>query len=110
MNQPDMRGVNAPAGKQIEHYVLFGPAGQPATRACLLLAQGFLQAFTPAFGFSSTEAGAASAVTIIADTVQVPAATEAALVAGGARVQRIAGTPEAVAAALDQKIAAGSAF
>jgi hypothetical protein len=97
-------------GKPVEHYVLFGPAAQPATRVHLVLAQSFLQAFTPAFGFSPTEAAAANEVTIIADTALVSADTEAALLAGGARVQRIAGSPEAVAAALEQKVAGGKAF
>jgi hypothetical protein len=97
-------------GKPVEHYVLFGPAAQPATRAYLLLAQSFLQAFAPAFGFSPAEAGTASEVTIIAGSSLVSADTEAALLAGGARVQRIAGSPEAVAAALEQKVACGKAF
>ena len=98
------------SGKPIEHYVLFGPAAQPATRAYLLLAQGFLQTFTPAFGFSSAEAAAASQVTIIADTSLVSADAEASLVVGGAKVQRIAGSPEDVSAALAQRVAAGKAF
>ncbi len=97
-------------GKPLEHYVLFGPAAQPATRAHLLLAQSFLQAFTPAFGFSPSEAATASEVTIIADSALVSADAEAALLAGGARVQRIAGSPEAVAAVLEQKVADGKAF
>ncbi len=94
----------------MEHYVLFGPAAQPATRAHLLLAQDFLQAFLPAFGFSPAEAAKASAITIIADSGLVSADTEVALRAGGAQVQRIAGSPEVVAAALEQKIADAHAF
>ena len=86
------------------------PPPRPATRVHLLLAQNYLQAFTPAFGFNPAEAAAASDVTIIADVALVSAGAEAALVAGGARVQRIAGRPDAVAAALEQKVAAGKAF
>ena len=98
------------SGKPVEHYVLFGPAAQPATRVYLLLAQGFLQTFTSAFGFSSAEAAAAGQVTIMGDPTLVSAGAEASLVAGGAKVQRIAGCPEDVSAALAQRVAAGKAF
>jgi len=98
------------AGKPLEHYVLFGPVDLPATRANLLLAQDYLLAFAPAFGFSAAEARSAGAVTIIAKPDEVGAEVEQQLVAAGASVQRIAGTAGAVAAALAARIGAGRAF
>ena len=101
----------APApGKPIAHYVLLGPSDRPRTRANLLLAQDFMLAFTPVFGFSAVEAGAASSVTIIGAPEEVSADTEKQLVGGGATVQRIAGTAGEVAAALAARITAGRAF
>ena len=101
----------APApGKPITHYVLFGPSDRPRTRANLLLAQDFIVAFTPAFGFSAEEAGAASSVTIIGTPEEVSADTEKPLVDGGATVQRITGNAGEVAAALAARIKAGRAF
>lgn len=101
----------APApDKPLEHYVLFGPVDQAATRANLLLAQDYLLAFQPAFGFSAVEARSASAVTIIAKREEVGAEIEQQLVAAGATVQRIAGTAGAVAAELAARIRAGRAF
>ena len=44
------------ANKPLAHYVLFGPPDRPATRAYLLLAEDYLLAFVPAFGFSAKEA------------------------------------------------------
>lgn len=98
------------ADKPLEHYVLFGSVDLPATRANLLLAQDYLLAFAPAFGFSAAEAQSASAVTIIAKQDEVGAEVEQQLVAAGASVQRIAGTAEAVAAALAARISEGRAF
>jgi hypothetical protein len=98
----------APAeDKLLAHYVLFGPAGHPKTKANLLLALDYLLVLAPTFGFSATEAASAGLVTIIGGTDAVSAETEAGLAAGGATVQRIAGTPAEVAAALAQRIAAG---
>ncbi|MCX6029729.1 MAG: hypothetical protein NT169_10565 [Chloroflexi bacterium] len=97
-------------GKPLAHYVLFGPADHPKTKANLLLAQDYLLAFTPTFGFSATEAAGAGLVTIIGGTDAVSAETEAGLAAGAATVQRIAGSPTEVAAALAQRIAAGRPF
>lgn len=97
-------------GKSLAHYVLFGPAEQPATKANLLLAQDFLLTFTPAFGFNPAEAAGAAAVTIIADTAAVGQQVEQELVAGGAQVQRIAGTVEQVAAELARRIVNGQPF
>jgi hypothetical protein len=94
-------------GKPLAHYVLFGPAGHPKTKAALLLAQDYLLAFGPAFGFSPAEAAGAGMATIIGGTDAVSAEVEAGLTAGGAVVQRIAGPPVEVAAALAQRIAAG---
>lgn len=101
----------APApGKPVTHYVLFGPSERPRTRANLLLAQDFILAFTPVFGFSAEEAGAASSVTIIGAPEEVSAEAEKQLVAGGATVQRITGDAGEVAAALTARITAGRAF
>ncbi|MGQ9489882.1 MAG: hypothetical protein ACUVR4_02860 [Anaerolineae bacterium] len=101
----------APApGKLLNHYVLFGPAGHPMTRANLLLAQEYLLAFKPTFGFNPEEAAHAGMITIIADESAVPAEVAATLAAGGVPVQRIAGTVEEVAEALAARIAARQAF
>ncbi len=101
----------APApGKPLTHYVLFGPAGHPATRANLLLAQEYLLAFKPTFGFSPEEAAKAGMVTIIADEEQVSAQVADALAADGVPVQRIAGSVDQVAEALAARIAARQAF
>jgi hypothetical protein len=98
------------AGKPLTHYVLFGGAGRPAAETSLILAQEYLLAFRPAFGFSPAEAAGAAQVTILADTATVSAETEVALRAGGAAVQRIAGTVEQVAAALAERVARGQPF
>lgn len=101
----------APApGKLLAHYVLFGPANHPKTRANLLLAQDYLLAFKPTFGFSSEEAAAAGMITIIADEEQVSAQVAEELASGGVPVQRIAGTVDEVAKALAARIAARQAF
>jgi len=101
----------APAeGKPLEHYVLFGAPERSSTRANLFLAQDFILAFMPAFGFSDKEALEASSVTIIGASDEVSAETEKLLVTEGAAVQRIAGTVQEVAAALAARVAAGRAF
>ena len=78
-----------PPDKRVMHYVLFGPAEQPATLVNLLLAQGFVLALQPAFGFDPEEAREAGMVTIIADDHAVSADIEAQLRAGGALVERM---------------------
>lgn len=101
----------APApGKLINHYVLFGPFSRPETLANLVLAEDFLLAFKPSFGFSPDEAAGASIVTIIASPEAVSPEAEAALAAGGALVQRIAGPVDQVAAVLAARIAVGQVF
>ncbi len=101
----------APAeGKPVEHYVLFGPAEQPATEASLLLARPYLLAFGPTFGFNPAEASQAGMVTIVADAAAVSAEAEAQLRVGGALVQRISGNAQAVAAALGERVARGQPF
>jgi hypothetical protein len=101
----------APAeNKPLAHYVLFGPAGEPTTRANLLLAQGFLLAFGPSFGFNPEEATGAGMVTIIADTKGVSQQVEAELGLDGTPVQRIAGSVEKVAAALAARVGEGQPF
>jgi hypothetical protein len=91
------------AGKSIAHYVLFGPAEQPATGVNLLLAQEYLLTFRPAFGFNPAEAAGASAITIIADEKSVCARIVADLIEAGATVERISGTAAEVAAALAER-------
>jgi hypothetical protein len=98
------------AGQVLAHYVLFGPADQPATRAYLLLAQEYLLAFAPSFGFRAEEAAGADKVTILAGFDAVDAAAEGRLTAAGIAVQRIAGSVAEVAAALAARIAAGKPF
>ena len=101
-----MRTQAAPSdGKPIAHYVLFGPAEQPATAVNLLLAQEYLLTFHPAFGFNPVEAAGASRVTIIADEKAVGAQIAADLTAAGATVERISGTAVKVAAALAERMA-----
>lgn len=97
-----------PAGDHpLAHYVLFGPAEQPATRVNLWLAQEYLLAFRPAFGFSPAEAGRAEVVTIIADTSAVEPALAERLAAGGSVVERIAGASEDVTRQLADRVAKG---
>lgn len=96
--------------KPLAHYVLFGPAGDKATLVNMMLAQDYLLAFKPAFGFSAAEAANAGLVTIIAGTDAVPAEVAAQLAAGGAPVQRIAGTVEEVAQGLATRIERRQAF
>lgn len=96
--------------KPLLHYVLFAPADQPATRVNLLLAQDYLLAFGPSFGFDVAAARCASQVTIIADQVGVSAQAEADLAADGTVVQRIVGSVEEVAAALAARVARGQPF
>lgn len=98
------------AGKLLQHYVLFGPVDRPRTHAHLLLAQDYLLAFKPAFGFSAAEARAAGSVTIIGGTEDVSAETEAEVRAAGATTQRISGAVTEVAAALAARIGGGRAF
>jgi hypothetical protein len=97
-------------GPALAHYVLFGPADQPATRAYLLLAQEYLLAFAPSFGFRIEEAIRADKVTILAGPDSVDVAAEGRLTAAGIAVQRIAGSVAEVAAALAARIAAGKPF
>jgi hypothetical protein len=98
------------AGQTLAHYVLFGPADQPATRAYLLIAQEYLLTFAPSFGFRPEEAVGASRVTILAGFDAVDAEVERHLTAAGITVQRIAGSVAEVAAALAARIAAGKPF
>ena len=92
-------------GKPVAHYVLFGPAEQPATAVNLLLAQEYLLTFHPAFGFNPAEAAGASRVTILADEKSVGAQIVTDLTAGGVTVERITGTAAEVAAALTEQVA-----
>jgi hypothetical protein len=103
--------LTAPAlGQALPHYVLFGPANQPATRAYLLLAQEYLLTFAPSFGFRPEEAVGAGRVTILAGLDTVDAEVERHLTAAGITVQRIAGSVAEVAAALAVRVAAGKPF
>ncbi len=99
-----------PAGKLLGHYLLLGPAGQPATQANLVLAQEYILVFRPTFGFSADEAAAAGMVTILAATDAVSDQIAAGLAADGTPVQRIAGTVEQVAQALAARVASGQPF
>jgi hypothetical protein len=92
-------------GKPLAHYVLFGPAEQPATAVNLLQAQEYLLAFHPAFGFNPAEAAGASRVTIMADEQAVSTRIVADLTAAGATVERISGTAAEVAAILADQVA-----
>jgi hypothetical protein len=110
VNEATTELVAPAAGKAVQHYLLLGPVDSPRARAHLLLAQDYILAFKPAFGFSAAEARSASSVTILGGPQDVAAETEAELRAGGAAVQRIGGTVSEVAAALAARIAADRAF
>jgi hypothetical protein len=97
-------------GRALAHYVLFGPADQPATRAHLLLAQEYLLKFAPSFGFRPEEAVGASRVTILAGLDAVDAEVEGRLTAAGIIVHRTAGSVAEVAAALAARVDAGKPF
>ncbi len=96
--------------KALAHYVLFGPAGDQATLANMLLAQDYLLVFKPSFGFSATEAASAGLVTIIAGVDAVSAEVATQLAADRTPVQRIAGTVEEVAETLATRIEQRQAF
>jgi len=98
------------AGQSLAHYVLFGPADQSASRAYLLLAQDYLLAFEPSFGFRVEEAAGAGMVTILAGLDAVDAEAEGHLAAAGIAVQRIAGSVAEIAAALAARVASGKPF
>jgi hypothetical protein len=101
----------APATERsLGHYVLFGPPAAPATLAALLLAQDYLLAFDPCFGFSAEEAGHASTVTLIGSVSAISQQLEEALREGGATVQRISGSAGDVVAALASRVSAGRPF
>lgn len=110
MNAAEVELVAPAPGRLLTHYVLFGPADEPSTQANLVLAQDYLLAFEPSFGFSADEAGGAGMVTILADEGTVSSRIEQQLAAAGVPVQRIAGTVEEVAAALAERIAKRQAF
>jgi hypothetical protein len=109
-NAVDLDLIVAALDKTLDHYVLFGPAGCPATEANVLLALDYILAFRPSFGFNSDEAAAAGLVTIIAGVDAVSGEIQAQLAADGTVVQRIAGPVEAVARVLADRVAAGKAF
>jgi hypothetical protein len=103
--------ATAPAAqKSLGHYVLFGPGDQPDTLANLFLAQDYLLAFDACFGFAASEAAYATMVTIIGDAPAISQQVADSLRAGGATVQRIAGSVGEVAAALASRIATGRPF
>ncbi len=110
VNEATAELIAPAAGKAVQHYVLFGPVDSPRTRAHLLLAQDYILAFKPAFGFNAGEARAAGSVTIIGGAADVSADTEAELRAAGATVQRVAGTVAEVSSALSARIASSRAF
>jgi hypothetical protein len=96
-----------PGSKPLAHYVLLGPAEHPATLANLWLAQDYLLAFHPAFGFSPDEAATADLVTILAEEAAVGPEIIDRLTAAGTRVHRISGTSSEVAQALARRVAQG---
>jgi hypothetical protein len=104
---PALSDSLAATEKSLGHYVLFGPPAQPSTLANFLLAQDYLLAFGPCFGFTAGEASYAGMVTIIGDAATVSQQIEESLREGGATVQRISGSVGEVAAGLAGRIAAG---
>jgi hypothetical protein len=101
----ELTQAEAAGGRPLAHYVLFGPAEQPATAVHLLLAQEYLLARRPAFGFSPAEAACADRVTIVAGEEAVSAAVVADLTAAGVAVERICGTVAEVSAGLAARMA-----
>lgn len=81
-------------------YVLFGPADHPHTRVHLLLLADKLAAQAVAFGFRAEDAAQAAHVIIIGGEESVSAQVAADLVAAGATVRRVAGSPSAIRRAL----------
>jgi hypothetical protein len=94
----------------LAHYVLFGPPDHPATLANLWLAQDYLLAFRPTFGFKADEAARAREVTLIGDPTAIPTEVETRLAAAGARVQRVQGTPGELTELLARRIEGGRPF
>ena len=93
--------------KPLVHYVLFGPAKAVGTKTNLFLAMDYLLTFGLTFGYDPTEAASARRVTIIGDETAVSAEAEAALVAAGCQVERLAGNASDIAQALAEKVASG---
>ena len=98
------------ADQPVAHYVLFGPADDSASWVHSLLAQDYLLAFKPSFGFRPEEAAGAGMVTILAGVDAVAAEVENQLKAAGIPVQRITGSVAEVAAALAARVASGKPF
>jgi len=90
--------------KLLAEYVLFGPPDAAGTRTNLLLALDYLLAVQPTFGFRVEEAQRAQRVLIIGGTEAVSAEAEAALVAAGCEVERIAGDSYTVERLLAERI------
>lgn len=88
-----------PTGKFIERYVLFGSPKSARTRVYLALADSYLAAQRPTFGFRAEDASHSRRVVLVGGLEDIPQAVEDALAQGGSQVQRIQGTPEEIAAA-----------
>jgi hypothetical protein len=104
---PETKATAPAARKTLGHYLLLGAPDQPTTQAHLHLAEEYLLAFSPCFGFSASEAACATMVTIVGDASAVSQQVEEALRSGGATVQRISGSMGEVAAALATRIFTG---
>jgi hypothetical protein len=98
----------APKAGPVLQYVLFGPADNATTLTNLWLAQDYLLAFRPAFGFNPDEAARADLITIVANEPAVGPEIEESLTAAGARVERIKGDVTEVADELAQRVARGA--
>ncbi len=97
----------APAGKAIDHYMLFWyRAPEDWAEWDLQGAMDYIARFKPAIGFDIEQAKLASYVTIVGGTDGVPVNAERVLRAAGCKVERIDGKSEPGTRLLLQEMAA----
>ncbi len=99
-----------PAGKAVDHYLLFGAPNLSATRTNLILALDYMTRFAPVVGFSAEEARCAENVTIVGAGAISPA-EEQVLIKAGCKVRHIAGADSyAMDQLLAQLVSSGNPF
>jgi len=96
--------------KIFAHYVLFGSAQDPQTRANMIIALGYILRFKPAFGFRVEEAELAERVTIIGGPGSVSFDVQERLEAAGCWVYRIEGDGRAIDRVLGELQKSGQPF
>jgi len=101
------RGQFAPAGQRMEHYLLLWDHGKEGWASVdWQNAQGYIAHFRPTAGFSPRDAMLARHVVIVGGDAGVSGVDEAALIAAGCQVHRLAGANEAATKALLDGLAA----